>query len=58
MWARLGNLHRYSLNTLDMRASGVSSGEARVGWGVGGGGGEGAGGGGHALAAFKYSLNT
>ena len=26
--------------------------------GVGGGGGEGAGGCGHALAAFKYSLNT
>ena len=36
----------------------MSSGEARVGWGVGGGGGEGAGGVGHALAAFKYSLNT
>ena len=36
----------------------MSSGEARVGWGVGGGGGEGAGGCGHALAAFKYSLNT
>ena len=36
----------------------MSSGEARVGWGVGGGGGEGARGCGHALAAFKYSLNT
>ena len=33
----------WHLNTLEMRA-GVSSGEARVGWGVGGGGGEGAGG--------------
>ena len=36
----------------------ATSGEAGVGWGVGGGGGEGAGGCGHALAAFKYSLNT
>ena len=35
----------------------MSSGEARIGRGVGGGGGEGAGGCGHALAAFKYSLN-
>ena len=32
--------------------------EAGVEWGVGGGGGEGAGGCGHALAAFKYFLNT
>ena len=37
---------------------GVNSGEAGVGCGVGGGGGEGARGCGHALAAFKYSLNT
>ena len=32
--------------------------ETRARWGAGGGGGEGAGGCGHALAAFKYSLNT
>ena len=32
--------------------------ETRARGGVGGGGGEGAGGCGHALAAFKYSLNT
>ena len=38
---------------------GVGSGEeTRARWGAGGGGGEGAGGCGHALAAFKYSLNT
>ena len=36
----------------------MSSGEAGVEWGVGGGGGVGAGGCGHALAAFKYFLNT
>ena len=43
-----------TLNTKEMRASG----EAGVGWGVGARGGEGAGGCGHALAAFKYFLNT
>ena len=32
--------------------------ETQARWDVGGGGGEGAGGCGHALAAFKYSLNT
>ena len=32
--------------------------ETRARWDVGGGGGEGAEGCGHALAAFKYSLNT
>ena len=32
--------------------------EMRARWGAGGGGGESAGGCGHALAAFKYSLNT
>ena len=32
--------------------------ETRARWGAGGGSGEGAGGCGHALAAFKYSLNT
>ena len=38
---------------------GVGSGEeTRARWGAGGGGGEGAGACGHALAAFKYSLNT
>ena len=36
----------------------MSSGEARVGWGVGGGGGEGAGGVGMHWQPFKYSLNT
>ena len=32
--------------------------EMRARWGAGGGGGESAGGCGHAVAAFKYSLNT
>ena len=32
--------------------------ETRARWDVGGGGGEGVGGCGHALATFKYSLNT
>ena len=32
--------------------------ETRARWGAGDRGGEGAGGCGHALAAFKYSLNT
>ena len=50
MWALIGSLRKCK--------PGVNSGEAGVGWGVGGGGGEGAGGCGHALAAFKYSLNT
>ena len=54
--------HWQPLNTLETPRKcqpGVSSGEAGVGWGVGGGGSEGARGGcGHALAAFKYSLNT
>ena len=53
--------HWQPLNTLETPRKcqpGVSSGEAEVGWGVGGGGSEGAGGCGHALAAFKYFLNT
>ena len=57
---------KYSLNIQKMQP-GVGSGEAGVvwcgrwgwvEWGVGGGGGVGAGGCGHALAAFKYFLNT
>ena len=58
MWARIGSL----LNTLQTPRKcepGLCSGEeTRARGGVGGGGGEGAGGCGHALAAFKYSLNT
>ena len=45
---------KYSLNIQKLQP-GVGSGEAGVVCGVGG---EGAGGCGHALAAFKYSLNT
>ena len=50
--------HWQPLNTLKTPRKckpGVGSGQVGVGWG---GGGEGAGGCGHALAAFKYSLNT
>ena len=53
--------HWQPLNTLKTPRKckpGAGSGEAGVGWGVGGVGGEGVGGCGHALAAFKYSLNT
>ena len=57
MWARIGSLQMLSPNTQKMQP-GAGSGEAGVGWGVGGGGGEGVGGCGHALATFKYSLNT
>ena len=54
--------HWQPLNTLQTPRKcepGLCSGEENAGQGgCGGGGGEGAGGCGHALAAFKYSLNT
>ena len=56
--AEIGKVYSNSLNTKEMRARCGYSGEAGVGWGVGARGGEGAGGCRHALAAFKYSLNT
>ena len=62
VWARIGSLlskagwdRVWAVGVVRARR-GV--GKAGVGWGVGGGGGDGAGGCGHALAAFKYSLNT
>ena len=55
MWARIGSLLKYSLNKHLANASQVwvVARKRRPRWG-----GEGAGGCGHALAAFKYSLNT
>ena len=53
--------HWQPLNTFSPRKCKPSLGsgeELRARSGAGGGGGEGAGGCGHALAAFKYSLNT
>ena len=53
--------HWQPLNTFSPRKCEPSLGsgeEMRARWGAGGGGGESAGGCGHALAAFKYSLNT
>ena len=56
MWARIGSLQILSKHSEN--ATRCGSGEAGVGWGVGGGGGEGVGGCGHALATFKYFLNS
>ena len=51
--------HWQPLNTFSPRKCEPGSGEEmRARWGAGGGGGESAGRCGHALAAFKYSLNT
>ena len=56
MWARSGSLFILSKHLGNASQVWVVARRARGG--VGGGGGEGAGGCGHALAAFKYSVNT
>ena len=57
MWERIGKI--LSKHLANASQVWVVARKRRPRWcGVGGGGGEGAGGCGHALAAFKYSLNT
>ena len=60
VWARIGSLQKkLSKHQANASQVWVVARKRRPRWcGVGGGGGEGAGGCGHALAAFKYSLNT
>ena len=58
MWARIGSLFILSKHLQNASQVWVVARKRGPGGGAGGGGGEGAGGCGHALAAFKYSLNT